>query len=193
QCQPIQRLLQNELHRLIDGVVLLNVIVMLAVAVAFNYAFEWRRYPSLPGTRQKKPASGPGGHRAIEHADLVAALRQIDSFIDVSEQDLQLIYDLAADNAGRAGLHADSIRLGHYYSNGAYGSDWSVRQVVDESRETNPEKDMVVYKVVAGRGLRTSGVQTRAEFCSWARHEVERDDENWKRVGSSTVDVADRD
>lgn len=173
--------------------VLLNVVVMLLVAVVFNSAFKWRRYPSLPGSRQQQPAPVATGQHAIEHADLVAALGRIDSFIDVSEQDLLLIYDLATGNAGRAGLPADGIRLGHYYSNGAYGEQWSVRQVVDESRATDPEKDMVVYKVVAGRGLRSSGVQTRSEFSRWARHEVERDDENWKRVESSTTDVADAD
>ena len=41
---------------------------------------------------------------------------------------------------------------------------------------------MIVYKVVGGVGKRKSGVLTRGEFARWARHEVTRDDENWKRV-----------
>ena len=41
---------------------------------------------------------------------------------------------------------------------------------------------MVVYKIVAGVGLRTSGVVTRVKFARWTRHELERDDENWKRI-----------
>jgi hypothetical protein len=41
---------------------------------------------------------------------------------------------------------------------------------------------MVVFKVAAGQGLRTSGVISRTEFARWAKHELVRDDENWKRV-----------
>ena len=43
---------------------------------------------------------------------------------------------------------------------------------------------MVVYKVVAGAGLRTSGVEARVDFARWARHELTRDNDNWKRVDS---------
>jgi len=164
--------------------IMINVLVMLAVAVAFNYLFPWRRYPAWLADR-KKPAlteSTRVSERAIEHGDLVAALSQIDSFIDVSEQDLLRIYQLATGEAEQRHLHPGQILLGHYYSNGEYGKDWSIRQVVDESQNPDPEKDMVVYKVVAGVGLRTSNVETRVDFARWARHELTRDDENWKRV-----------
>ena len=43
---------------------------------------------------------------------------------------------------------------------------------------------MVVFKVVAGKGMRSSGITTRTEFAQWARHELIRDDENWKRVNN---------
>jgi hypothetical protein len=41
---------------------------------------------------------------------------------------------------------------------------------------------MVVYKVVAGAGHRGSGVLTRVEFAAWAREELIRDGDDWKRV-----------
>jgi hypothetical protein len=41
------------------------------------------------------------GYEPIEHADLVYALSQIDSFIDVSEDDLLRIYDLATGRQTR--------------------------------------------------------------------------------------------
>jgi len=164
--------------------IMINVLVMLAVAVAFNYLFPWRRYPAWLADRKKPALTEPTrvSERAIKHGDLVAALSQIDSFIDVSEQDLLRIYQLATGEAEQRHLHPGQILLGHYYSNGEYGKDWSIRQVVDESQNPDPEKDMVVYKVVAGVGLRTSNVETRVDFARWARHELTRDDESWKRV-----------
>lgn len=173
--------------------VLLNVVILLLAAVTFNYPFRWRRYPSLPAADQVESPPGDAipGNRVIEHADLVAALSQIDSFIDVSEHDLLRIYDLATGQAGQYRFPVEQILLGHYYSNGAYGEDWSVRQVIDESISPDPEKDMIVYKIVAGQGRRNSGVQTRQDFSKWTRHELVRDEENWKRVETPDSQAAD--
>ena len=68
-----------------------------------------------------------------------------------------------------------------FYSNGEFGDDWAVRQVVDESGHHDPEKDKIIYKTVAGKGRRRSGVSTRAEFARWARYEVFRDENSWQR------------
>jgi CBS-domain-containing membrane protein len=162
--------------------VLGNILVILVVAVVFNYPFKWRRYPAWL-TRDEPSAKADGDARAsIEHADLVAALGQIDSYIDVSEHDLLRIYELATGQAGKRQLPLERIQLGGYFSNGAFGTDWSVRQIVDQSTHDDPDRDMVVFKVVAGKGMRSSGIATRTEFSQWARHELVRDDENWKRV-----------
>jgi CBS-domain-containing membrane protein len=81
--------------------VLLNVVVLLVVAVAFNYPFAWRRYPQVwwrkPVVCEPSAADIPGsGEKCmIPHSDLVYALSQIDTFVDVSEEDLQKIYALA--------------------------------------------------------------------------------------------------
>jgi CBS-domain-containing membrane protein len=164
--------------------VLVNVLTMLVVAVLFNYPFHWRRYPAWLADRQQ-PAVAPRkvqGKHAIEHADLVSALSQIDSFIDVSEHDLLRIYELATSKATQRQLQPAQIIRGHYYSNGAFGTDWCVRQVVDASASPDPEKDMIIYKVVAGAGTRTTGTLTRTAFAGWARHELVLEDGNWKRV-----------
>ena len=72
--------------------VLLNVMVIFAVAVGFNWLFKWRRYPAKLAKRAEQVSSvqPPMSHEAIEHA-----MRRIDSFIDVSESDLNEIYRLA--------------------------------------------------------------------------------------------------
>jgi CBS domain-containing membrane protein len=74
--------------------VLLNVVVLLAVAVAYNYPFAWRRYPQSWRGRSHR-ASRIAEETMIPHSSLVYALSQIDTFIDVSEEDLQRIYALA--------------------------------------------------------------------------------------------------
>lgn len=74
--------------------VLQNVIIILLVAVAFNALFPWRRYPVFLARRSVVPEPA-AGYDAISHEDFVFALTQMDSFIDISEEDLLRIYDLA--------------------------------------------------------------------------------------------------
>jgi CBS-domain-containing membrane protein len=165
--------------------VLLNALVILAIAVLFNFLFAWRRYPASLASRRKQPtdtAADSMSYGHIAHEDLVYALSQIDSFVDISEDDLLRIYALAT---GKERLrHFDPARIlpGHYYSNGQQSDEWAVRQVVDASPGRDPERDMVVYQVVAGAGRRGSGVLTRAEFAAWAREELMRDGDDWKRA-----------
>ena len=168
--------------------ILVNVLVMLAVAVAFNYLFPWRRYPEWLG---EKPEPLPGdsrsvSQRTIEHADLVYALSQLDTIIPVSEHDLLRIYELATGQVSQRQLQPEQVVQGHYYSNGAFGPDWCIRQIVDTSPSKDMHRDRVVYKVIAGAEPRSSAMLTRAEFARWASYEVIRDDENWKRVDDNS-------
>jgi CBS-domain-containing membrane protein len=74
--------------------VLLNVVVLLAVAVTFNAPFPWRRYPQSWHRRTQRVAA-PAEESMIPHSSLVYALSQIDTFVDITEEDLQRIYALA--------------------------------------------------------------------------------------------------
>jgi len=75
--------------------VLVNALVLLAAAVAFNAFFPWRRYPVFLARRAVKAEPASAAYEAISHEDFVFALTQVDSFIDVSEEDLLRIYGLA--------------------------------------------------------------------------------------------------
>ena len=55
-----------------------------------------------------------------------------------------------------------------------------MRCIVDESDD--PQQDLVIYRGVAGADRRSSGMMSRDEFARWARHEVERDENTWRRV-----------
>ncbi len=74
----------------------LNLMVILAIAVLFNAPFRWRRYPVAWARRDVSP---PSHYLALQHEDLAAALERIDSFIDVDEDDLKLIFSLAEEHA----------------------------------------------------------------------------------------------
>ena len=90
--------------------VLVDTALIVSVAVLFNAFFPWRRYPSaLSGGRvQNMPEAGRGEPGAISHEDFVFALSQIDSFVDVSEEDLVRIYRLATrhsrESSGRGNV-----------------------------------------------------------------------------------------
>jgi CBS-domain-containing membrane protein len=81
---------------------MLNVLIILIAAIAFNALFPWRRYPAALVRRVTAPVPA-AGYEAISHEDFVFALSQLDSFIDVSEEDLLRIYSLAT------GRHRDVL------------------------------------------------------------------------------------
>ncbi len=74
--------------------VLENVLLLLLMALLLNLPFRHRRYPAAL-SRPRHVAVEAEEEASIAHSDLVYALSQIDSFIDVSEQDLVRIYNLA--------------------------------------------------------------------------------------------------
>lgn len=178
-------------YQFILSPVALNVVVILVTAVAVNFLFAWRRYPvSLAARPPHKKTSNADSE--LTHGDLAYALRKMNSYVDVTEEDLAEIYWLAHEHAHQGELEPADILRGRAYSNGRYAHEWSVRQIVDNSGRTDPEDDVVVYKVVAGKGRRGSGTCTRAEFARWARYEVERNENSWQRTAdrAGTDDLA---
>jgi CBS-domain-containing membrane protein len=165
--------------------VLINVIAIITIAIAFNYLFRWRRYPAylaqLPPPVTEESIVDVR-NEVISHEDFVYALSEFDSFLDISENDLLTIYDLVIKHHHAKPLSHQQLKHGHYYSNGEYGDLWSVRQIVDWADTDNSGEEKLIYKVVAGANRRNSGVMTKNEFSRWAKHEVIRDEDNWRRV-----------
>ena len=163
--------------------VLLNVVIILGVAVLFNFAFPWRRYPASLNRQLREKDRQVTVADNISHEDFVYALSEMDSFIDIEERDLIRIYDIATRKSQHALIAVDDIEVGNFYSNGKYGDDWSIRQVVDApADDASGEESIIVFKVVAGKNRRSSAYSTRLEFAHWAKHQVVRDEENWKRI-----------
>jgi len=157
--------------------VLLNVVLILAVALAFNGLFAGRRYPAplarLPVT-PKLPA-GPAPE------DLYHALRKMDSYIDVQFDDLLKILQLAQEHAQAQRLTPEDILLGASYSNALSGNAWAVRQVIDDHPDKRSRQDQLVYKVVAGAGKGNTGVCRRQDLLDWAAYPVTAQGDGWVR------------
>jgi len=159
--------------------VLLNATLMLVVAVAFNYPFAWRRYPAALAGRlaERPPSPAP-----IAHEDLVFALSEMDTFIDVSEQDLLRIYDLAVRHAAEESGPAAELAVHRCYSNGRYGADWQVREILAIRSAGRHGEPQVRFRIVAGQGRRRTALSSLPEFARWARYQVVRNENSWQRA-----------
>ncbi|NOQ69684.1 MAG: hypothetical protein GQ573_06235 [Gammaproteobacteria bacterium] len=75
--------------------ILLNTVTILIIAIAFNAVFKWRRYPAhLPFIKQASSAEADI-YAPINHEDFVYALSHIDTYVDITEEDVLKIYTLA--------------------------------------------------------------------------------------------------
>lgn len=181
-----------------------NTLVLLCAAFLLNNLVASRRYPAgLRLTARDAraetedtylPDPEESGLPWLSNADLHSALRQMNTVIDVDEADLVRIYALAADHHAHAReVRPQDVRLGQFYSNGRYGQDWSVRQIIDEpaSHGAASDGDLVAYRVVAGKDRRARGTCTREEFANWARYRVYRNENCWHKAATASAgDVA---
>lgn len=89
----------SELHELgymyVLTPVFVNTVAILVVAIVFNAFLPWRLYPAaLMAKKVKKEIKGKT-YPPIKHEDFVFALSQVDTFVDISEDDILEIYYLA--------------------------------------------------------------------------------------------------
>ena len=168
--------------------VLVNVLALLAMAVVFNAAFAWRRYPAHLHRRQQPSRITQPAQRQFEltQEDFSAAMEQLNSYVDITTENLTELLELAKQHAERNITHPDAIVPGRYYSNGKLGRLWSVRQlqagyalVPDTDAGTAPLR----YHVVAGDQAGQSGSSGADEFRQWARFEVvPQDNGRWVKA-----------
>lgn len=97
--QPIQALGWGYVFSVVGA----NVAFLLLAALVLNNLLPGRRYPM----QRPRPtaADTPAGHAMRpEHEDILAALKSMDTFIDVAEEDLDRIYLLATINRQKRSL-----------------------------------------------------------------------------------------
>jgi len=82
------------------------------------------------------------------------------------------------------------IRVGAYYSNGAYGRAWGVRLVTALSADPASGEPLLTFKGMAGACRRKTGHCPLAAFAEWARYEVALNENSWQRVCQDDIDPA---
>lgn len=109
--------------------VLVNVVVLLGVALIINNLIPGRRYPAnitFPGKTDAHSGDRLSPVKlSFDKEDLLAAMREMDGYIDVSGEDLTRIYGLATLHAHQRGF--GGMRLG----------DIMTREVVTATADTD--------------------------------------------------------
>ena len=82
--------------------VLTNAVVMVLLAVLINYAFPWRRYPNtLNRLAQLPQPNTPRAGSPPTHEEIIVAIRALDSFVDITENDLLRLLELLRSHPSR--------------------------------------------------------------------------------------------
>jgi len=154
--------------------VLINVAAILAMALAFNALFPWRRYPAhLHKRAQASPITQPAQRQfELTQEDLYAAMEQLNSYVDITSESLTELLELAKQHAERNITHPGEIIAGRCYSNGKLGKQWSVRHVLASDALPAPRADGMDYRVLAGDDIGTLARCSVDELRQWARFEV---------------------
>lgn len=79
------------------------------------------------------------------------------------------------------------IRVGACYSNGEFGKNWTVWQVVDISLEDNEalqpnNHETVRYRILVGQNRRKYRLLTLEDFAHKVSYQVELVETTWQRV-----------
>ena len=126
------------------------------------------RYPAhLHRRRQASRITQPAQRQfELTQEDFSAAMEQLNSYVDITTENLTELLELAKQHAERNITHPDAILRGRYYSNGKLGRLWSVRHVLEG------DGPALAYRVVAGEHTGNTGTATPDELRQWARFEV---------------------
>ena len=75
-----------------------------------------------------------------------------------------------------------NIKTGSAYSNGDFGNNWTVWQVVDIFIDSD-KQSVVRYRVMAGENRRKTFSCLLIKFVEKVRYEVQLNENSWQRIG----------
>lgn len=159
--------------------VLINALNLVLAAVVFNALFPWRRYPAhwshMGSDAQPQKNSGFD----LTQEDLAAAMERLNTYVDISTEELSELMELAREHAQQHVTHPQTLAPGGFYSNGEVGRRWCVRQVINVDTQEQAKNARVVYRTIAGGDGSETGLCTQDTFCEWARFEVVQQNGRW--------------
>ncbi len=156
--------------------ILLNVIVLLLSATVFNYFFAWRRYPAgfMSKPVELIDTTQLSNKETLSSESLKYALEKMDSFIDVTEEDLKRIFALAIEHETTQLFSAAQLKVRHYYTN--HQTLPIVRQIVTF------DHNFVIYKIIINHKTYPMTKCSKSAFLQWAKYEVIRTQKGWKII-----------
>ncbi len=157
----------QEMHALGYGAMLspvgLNVLTLFVLALYINNMFPGRRYPMLPppaiGEKPSPPPALTFGRMALNKDDIESALKEMNAYIDVTEEDLEQIYT-------RASLQHMRKQMGDVYCRDIMVRDVVTAEYGDEIEavwETMRRRKLKGVPVI-DRARRVIGVVTIVDF-----------------------------
>ena len=132
--------------------VLLGAISLMGMAVVYNAFFSWRRYPMLLAAHKNESGKVSGPKQSaitLNHEDISWALQEMNSIIDITPEDLAVLFELATQHQNQSRPSINNIALHSYYSNGRTGYSWQVFEVIAVTSNVLGQRS-VTYRVVAG-------------------------------------------
>ncbi len=159
--------------------VLINAVNLVVAAVVFNGFFAWRRYPAHWSHIGQTPQPQPRGGIALTQEDLAAAMERLNTYVDISTEELVELMELASEHAQEHVTHPQTLAQGSFYSNGEVGKRWCVRQIIKVENPEQATTGRVAYKTIAGGDGADSGLCTPEAFREWARFEVVKQNGRW--------------
>lgn len=165
--------------------VFIGAVSILLIAFLFNFAFRWRRYPAhlFYQMNPPPPPSSAVITPTLSQEDFFAAMEAHGSLVDVTAEGLTELLERAQQHAAAMTGALDRFEPGQFYSNGALGHAWSVREVVRIDGAPGAQKSMLHYRVIAGSDHPGSGACGIETFREWARFEVARSGNLWRKCG----------
>lgn len=163
--------------------VLLNATLLVLMAVLLNAPFSWRRYPVAWAFRKAGVIKGASlaPESPFTPRQLREAFAELGSMIDISDDELQVLYQALRRQQAHDELSEQDLQVGAYYSNGDVGEHWSVRRIIDAS-ESDARRPQLIVKTVAGPGRGDIQVVLRKAFLSWGKYQVVPDGGAWRRL-----------
>lgn len=168
-------------YQFVFSPIMLNTLTILAIAILFNYPFIWRRYPAALSEVFKQQDSSHPHHVSIARKDLEFALKSMRSFSDISEIELERIYEAATRQRQQRHLRTDDIRAGHFYLHGKNDAKGLVRQVISIA-----DDDQVTYNNITGSKQGTTACMPLELFARWAKYEVVQNADGWRIATGNT-------
>ncbi len=140
----------------------LNVVILMLLALALNKLLPGRRYPmalTAPSKAEATPAALTFGRAALSKEDIESALKDMNAYIDVTEQDLEKIYS-------HASLHNMRRKMGEVYCRDIMTSDVVTAEYGDELAEVWERMRQRKLKGVPiiDRARRVVGIVTIVDF-----------------------------